>query len=127
MKVLQEITQWNLDYPIQGHIYFANDSKDKIYAYIRASGGEVERFRVPMKFKVSGRKFKEIENTFGYTVDDKPEPIEVTSKQYTVPGSKGAVYTVTDDAGSWTCTCPASRWQKGDCKHIKALKAVSTL
>lgn len=122
MKVLQEITQWNLDYPIQGHIYFTNDSKDKIYAYIKASGKDIERFRVPMKFKTSGRKFREIPNTFGYTVDDKPEVLEITGKQYQVPGSKGAIYTVTDDLGSWTCTCPASRWQKGECKHITALK-----
>lgn len=122
MKVLQEITDW--DTP--NHIYFTNDSKDKMFAYIKSSGKDIERFKVPMPLKVSGRKFKEIENTFGYTVDDQPEPIEVTGKQYTVPGSKGAVYTVTDDNGSWTCTCPASKWQKGPCKHIKALQAVSS-
>lgn len=118
MKVLQEITDW--DTP--NHVYFTNDSKDKIYAYIKASGGAVEKFRVPMKFKTSGRKFKEVPNTFGYSVDDKPEVLEITGKQYQVPGSKGAIYTVTDDAGSWSCTCPASRWQKGPCKHITALK-----
>ena len=118
MKVLQEITQW--DTP--NHIYFTNDSKDKMFAYIKSSGKDIERFKVPMPLKVSGRKFREIENTFGYTVDDQPEPVEVVGKQYQVPGSKGAVYTVTDDNGSWTCTCPASRWQKGPCKHIKALQ-----
>lgn len=118
MKILQEITDW--DTP--NHIYFANDSKDKIYAYIKASGGAVERFRVPMKFKTSGRKFQEVSNTFGYSVEEKPEVPEVTGKQYQVPGSKGAIYTVTDDQGSWTCTCPASRWQKGECKHIVQLK-----
>ena len=39
MKVLQEITDWN----IPNHIYFTNDSKDKIYAYVKASGKEVEQ------------------------------------------------------------------------------------
>jgi len=118
MKILQEITDWD----VPNHIYFANDSKDKIYAYIKASGGAVERFKVPMKFKTSGRKFREVPNTFGYSVDDRPEVPEVIGKQYQVPGSKGAIYTVTDDSGSWTCTCPASRWQKGDCKHILKLQ-----
>ena len=118
MKILKEITDW--DTP--NHTYFTNDSKDKIYAYIRVSGTEVERFKVPMKFKTTGRKFKEVPNTFGYTVDEQPEPVEVVGKQYQVPGSKGAIYTVTNDNGSWTCTCPASKWQKGDCKHIKALQ-----
>lgn len=118
MKVLQEITEW--DTP--NHIYFTNDSKDKIYAYIKASGGEVQRFQSPMKFKTSGRKFREIPNTFGYSVDDRLEVPEITGKQYQVPGSKGAIYTVVNDNGLWTCTCPASRWQKGECKHITALK-----
>jgi hypothetical protein len=118
VKILQEITDWD----VPNHVYFTNDSKDKIYAYIKASGGAVERFKVPMKFKVSGRKFREVPNTFGYSIDDKPEVPEVAGKQYQVPGSKGAIYTVTNDAGSWTCTCPASRWQKGECKHITALK-----
>lgn len=117
MKVLQEVTDW--DTP--NHIYFANDSKDKIYAYIKASGGAVERFKIPMKFKTSGRKFREIPNTFGYSVDDQPEPAK--GKEYRVVGSGRNVYTVTDDAGSWTCTCPASKWQKGECKHIVKLKS----
>lgn len=119
MKVLQEITQWNLDYPIQGHIYFANDSKDKIYAYIRASGGEVQRFRVPMKFKTSGRKFKEIPNTFGYSVDDKPE-----GRTWIVAGSRGDSYTVSENAGEWACTCAGFKFRL-ECKHVKELQAVS--
>lgn len=113
MKILQEITDW--DTP--NHIYFANDSKDKIYAYIKASGGAVERFKVPMKFKTSGRKFKEIPNTFGYSVDDKPE-----GRTWTVAGSRGDSYTVSENNGEWMCTCPASKWQKGECKHIVKLK-----
>ena len=46
MKILQEVTDWD----VPNHIYFTNDSKDKIYAYIKASGTAVERFKVPMKF-----------------------------------------------------------------------------
>ena len=119
MKVLQEITQWNLDYPIQGHIYFTNDSKDKIYAYIKASGKDIERFRVPMKFKTSGRKFREIPNTFGYTVDDRP-----LGRTWNVAGSRGDSYTVSENNGEWACTCAGWKF-RGACKHVTELQAVS--
>ena len=92
MKVLQEITAW--DTP--NHIYFVNDSKDKMFAYIRASGKDIERFKVPMPLKVSGRKFKEIENTFGYTVSE--------------------------NAGEWACTCAGWKF-RGACKHVTELQA----
>ena len=116
MKVLQEITDW--DTP--NHIYFANDSKDKIYAYIRASGGEVQRFRVPMKFKTTGRKFKEIKNTFGYTVDDRP-----LGRTWTVSGSRGDSYTVSELNGEWSCTCAGFKF-RGACKHVTELDTKSS-
>lgn len=115
MKILQEITDW--DTP--NHIYFANDSKDKIYAYIKASGGAVERFRVPMKFKTSGRKFREIANTFGYIVDDRPE-----GRTWTVAGSRGDSYTVSENKGEWMCTCAGFKF-RGACKHVTELQAVN--
>jgi hypothetical protein len=115
MKILQEITDWD----VPNHVYFANDSKDKIYAYVKASGGEVERFKVPMKFKTSGRKFQEVSNTWGFSPR---EELVLVGETHRVAGSKGAVYTVTNNRGSWTCTCPASKWQAGECKHIVQLK-----
>ena len=33
------------------------------------------------------------------------------------------VYIVTEEAGAWSCTCPAAKWQKGDCKHIKQIQS----
>ena len=116
MKILKEITDW----ATPNHIYFTNDSKDKIYAYIKASGGEVERFRVPMKFKTTGRKFKEIPNTFGYTVDDQP-----LGRTWTVAGSRGDSYTVSELNGEWSCTCAGFRF-RGACKHVTELQAVAT-
>jgi hypothetical protein len=107
VKILQEITDW--DTP--NHIYFANDSKDKIYAYVKASGGAVQRFRVPMKFKTSGRKFQEVPNTFGYSVDDKPE-----GRTWTVSGSRGDSYTVSELDGNFSCTCAGFKF-RGGCKH----------
>ena len=44
-------------------------------------------------------------------------------KHYKVNGSKSNVYTVTNDDGIWTCSCPAHGFGRGkDCKHITQLK-----
>jgi hypothetical protein len=117
MKILQEITDWD----VPNHTYFANDSKDKIYAYVKASGGEVERFRVPMKFKTSGRKFREVPNTFGYSVDDKP-----AGRTWTVAGSRGDSYTVSENNSEWNCTCAGWKF-RGACKHVTELQTEHAL
>ena len=115
MKVLQEITDW--DTP--NHIYFTNDSKDKMFAYIKSSSKAIERFKVPMPLKVSGRKFKEIENTFGYTVDDRP-----VGCTWTVAGSRGDSYTVSENNGEWNCTCAGWKFRSA-CKHVTELQTVA--
>ena len=117
MKVFQETTDWS--WP--NHVYFLSDSKDKMYAYINTRTGLIEEPKKPYRFSTSGRRFKEVENRWNFVIKE-DEPVETTGRQYQVPGSKGAIYTVTDDAGVWSCTCPASKWQKGDCKHIVKLK-----
>ena len=121
MKVFQEITEWDTEFRMPNHVYFLSDSKDKMYAYVNKAG-VVETVRTPYKFKASGRKFKEVPNTWGYEVAEEAAT-ETTGKEYRVPGSKGAIYTVTDDCGVWSCTCPASKWQKSECKHIVKLKS----
>ena len=93
MKVLKEITDW--EYP--GHTYFTNESKDKIYAYIKASGVKVEEFKKPIKFSVSHRKFKEIENTFGYSAP--AEAVVELGREFKVPGSAKNIYTVREHLG----------------------------
>jgi hypothetical protein len=120
MKAFQEITEWATDFAMPNHVYFLSDTKDKMYAYVNKAG-VVETVRTPYKFKASGRKFKEVPNTWGFKFAEEPEAS--VGKQYRVLGSKGSVYTVTDDAGGWSCTCPAAKWQKGDCKHILAMQS----
>ena len=120
MKAFQELTVWDADFAVPNHVYFLNDSKDKMYGYVQASTGRVHTMSKPYKFKAGGRKFKEVENQWNFKVEE--EVVKSVGKEYKVPGSKGAIYTVTDDHGAWSCTCPASKWQKGECKHIKELK-----
>jgi hypothetical protein len=42
-----------------------------------------------------------------------------------VKGSKpGKEYVVKFNKGSWSCTCPAANFKRGDCKHIKIQQKV---
>ena len=121
MKAFQEITEWDTDFVMPNHVYFLSDSKDKMYGYVKSSTGEIQEMTTPYRFKASGRKFQEVANTWNFAVDDVPEPAK--GREYRVTGSGRNVYTVTDDVSVWSCTCPASKWQKGDCKHIVKLKS----
>jgi hypothetical protein len=124
MKVIEETTEWDSEYTVPNHVYFVNDSKDKMFAYVAAGSVQVQEFKRPIKFSVSRRKFKEVENRWGYVI---PEAVKPEGQTWKVAGSKGAEYVVTNEAGSWTCTCPAAKWQRGECKHIKQLKTEPAL
>jgi hypothetical protein len=121
MKTLQETTP---DWDIPNHVYFVNDTKDKMFAYVKKSTGELTEFNKPLPFSASRRKFKEINNIWGFFPR---EELILVGETHKVPGSNGAIYTVTDNRGEWSCTCPASKWQKGECKHIKQIKLSQTV
>lgn len=120
MKAFLEITEWDSDFAVPNHVYFLNDSRDKMYGYVQAGTGVVQTMRAPYRFHTRGRKFKEVANTWRFGAEE--EVPEIRGTEYKVLGSRGNIYTVTDEGGAWSCTCPASKWQKGDCKHIKELK-----
>jgi len=120
MKVLLETTDWGtVNSP--NHVYFLNDSRDKMFAYLPKGSSQVKQFKNPISFYTRGRRFQEVPNSWGFALE------QATGRSWRVTGSKGAEYTVTDDQGSWTCTCPASKWQAGDCKHITKLKTEPAL
>ncbi len=121
MKAFQEITQWDSDFAVPNHVYFLNDSKDKMYGYVQSGTGTVQTMRTPYRFHTRGRKFKEVPNTWNFGVEETSEPVR--GREYRVTGSGKNVYTVTDEGGLWSCTCPAAKWQKGDCKHIVKIKS----
>jgi hypothetical protein len=117
MKVYQETTDWGKA-GVVNHIYFLSDSKDRMYAYINLEG-QIDEVKTPYRFYTKGRTFKEIANRWGFSPREKPESVGETHR---VAGSRGAVYTVTNDGGAWSCSCPSAKWQKSECKHIVALK-----
>lgn len=43
------------------------------------------------------------------------------SKTYTITGSRGDKYTVTNRNGTFSCDCPAGKF-RGSCKHAKQIK-----
>ena len=56
--------------------------------------------------------------------DSEPPRVDIPQdKEWTFQGSKGNEYTVARSLGEYTCTCPASMFQKfKDCKHILQAK-----
>jgi transcription initiation factor IIF auxiliary subunit len=59
MVILQETTDWG-EYRTPNHIYYVNDSKEKLLAYIKAGSNEPVMLSKPIKFSTRYRTFKEI-------------------------------------------------------------------
>jgi hypothetical protein len=113
MKVLQETTAWEGNTP--NHIYFTDDSKSRMFAYVRAGSNSVFKFSKPLPIDTRKRQFREIPDTFGFSA---PEP--TAEKTWTISGSKGDIYVVTLEENVYNCTCSGFKF-RGDCRHIKGL------
>jgi len=51
------------------------------------------------------------------------ERIKRIYEKYDALSSKGdKTYVVVNDNGNWSCSCPASNFRRGECKHIKSYK-----
>ena len=118
MKVFLETTKWSDGYP--NHVYFMNDSKSKMYAYVRAGTQEPFRFKKPIGIDLRGRKFVEVPNKWKFAVEEeKPK-----GRVWEVKGSKGDVYKVTESDGQLACTCSGFRF-RGQCKHVEGIKQLA--
>lgn len=117
MKVLQEVTEWSTATP--NHTYIVNDSKDKLYAYVRMGTRDLVKLSKPMKFYTNKRKFRELKETFGFILEEE-KPVGQT---WSVQGSKGDTYTVELLDGTYTCTCSGFKF-RGKCKHIESVQNV---
>ena len=116
MKWFAETTEW-ADAKSANHIYLLDDSKSKMFAYVKHGRGLPEKFSKPIRIDIRGRKFKLNPEQFAIDVEaEVPEGrvIEVT-------GSKGDVYKVTELRGAWSCTCSGFKF-RGDCRHIKGVQ-----
>ena len=123
MKAFKEITTWDSDFAVPNHVYFLNDSRDKMYGYVQAGTGVVQTMRTPYRFHTRGRKFKEIQNTWNFAVEEKEQ--RPAGQTWTVTGSKGNSYIVSLELGAWSCTCSGFKF-RSQCRHITELQTSQT-
>ena len=114
MKFNAETTKWPDTMP--NGTYLLNDSKTKMFAYIRPNGVEVKEFKKPINIDTRGRKFVEVKNTFGFKI----AKVKPANPQWQVTGSKGDVYIVEQTENGLTCTCSGFKF-RGACKHVKEI------
>ena len=111
MQVLWETTAWSDS--TANHVYFMDDSKSKMYAFVTQGSRDVFRFKQPIRIDTRGRTFVAVPNIWDF---ESEETVAVT--QWTVAGSKGEKYVVNKDGNSYNCTCPGYTY-RGDCRHVK--------
>jgi len=119
MKAFLEITEWDSDFAVPNHVYFLNDSKDKMYGYVQAETGIVQTMRTPYRFHVRGRKFKEVKNTWRFEVEETEN--KPAGRSWEVAGSKGNSYIVSLELGTWSCTCSGFKFRNA-CRHVAEIK-----
>ena len=118
MKAFLETTEW-ADGSATNHVYWMNDSKEKMYAFAPLGDKKaVKVFKNPIRINTRGRKFKEVKNTFGFV--DASVPL-TANPTWTVTGSKGSTYTVELDEGVYICTCAGFKF-RGNCKHVMEIE-----
>ena len=114
MKWFAETTDYRDAVP--NGIYLLDDSKSKMYAF-KARGTEpIKVFKNPIRIDLRGRKF--VVNPVQFKTGLKePEP---EGRVWTVKGSKGDEYKVTDVNGNLSCTCSGFKF-RGKCKHADSV------
>lgn len=114
MKFYQETTVWPDDTP--NGIYLLNDSKTKMYAFIRAGSKSVFKFKNPIQIDTRRRTFKEVKNTFNFTIEEPKNE----NPRWEVAGSKGDRYIVERTENGLTCTCSGFKF-RGKCRHLSMI------
>lgn len=115
MKWFAETTNYGDAVP--NGIYLLNDSKDKMFAFRPRGTGEIKVFRNPIRIDLRGRKF--VINAEQFAVDVAAEVPE--GRSWTVRGSKGDEYRVTEHNGNIDCTCSGFRF-RGKCRHAESIR-----
>jgi hypothetical protein len=115
MKVLKEISQWQVEHRWPNHTYLLEG--DKVIAYRKWHDSPAEFFKKPMRFDRARRKFEEMEYDAKIWGEQK-----VLGHIIRVAGSKGQTYEVNTETK--TCSCTGFQF-RGHCKHIEQIEACS--
>jgi len=111
MKFYQETTEW-AD-PFGNGVYLLDDSKTKMYAYIRPGSTEIKHFKTAIRIDTRGRKFRLLPNQPNFVIAEPENP-----DRWEVTGSRGDVYVVTQEEGQYNCSCSGFKY-RGTCRHVK--------
>lgn len=114
MKWFAETTDYRDTTP--NGIYLLDDSRTKMYAFRPQATDKIKVFKNFIRIDTRGRKF--VVNPVQFKTQLKEA--EPEGRTWTVKGSKGDEYTVTDVNGNFSCTCSGFRF-RGDCRHIKSV------
>jgi hypothetical protein len=113
MKFFRETTaDWAS--PTPNHVYLLNNTKDKMYGYIKAGTDEVTVVKKAYRFDARRRTFQEVKELGEIDLD------EVKGQTWEVSGSNGARYIVQKIDNMLKCSCPGYTY-RGDCKHVKEI------
>ena len=115
MKWFAETTDYKD--PVPNGIYLLDDTKTKMYAFKPFGTGDIKTFKNPIKIETRGRKF--VVNPVQFETklkEDEPE-----GRTWTVKGSKGDEYRVSELNGNLSCTCSGFKF-RGKCKHADSIE-----
>lgn len=119
MKWYLETTVWN-DARVLNGVYYLDDSKSKLYAYMSPIDSSIKVFKNPISFNTRGRKF--VVNHTQPSVNI-PDNAPSNLKGIKVSGSNGSQYIVSlDSDGNKNCSCTGFKF-RGTCKHLVNLVA----
>ena len=116
MKWFAETTEW-ADTAMPNGIYLLDDAKTKMYAFRAFGTGEIKTFKNFIRIDTRGRKFVLNPEQFKTQLKE-PEP---EGRVWTVMGSKGDQYQVTESSGNLSCSCSGFRF-RGKCKHEESIR-----
>lgn len=114
MKFFRETTtDWTS--PTPNHVYLLNNTRDKMYGYIKSGTEEVTVVKKPYRFDARRRTFQEVTELGEIDAD------QVRSQKWEFIGSKGDTYVVQKIDDMLQCTCPGFTF-RGECKHVKSVE-----
>lgn len=124
LKIVEEVTEWDVDYRQPNHVYLM--SGDKALAYVPWGKGQPVYFKNFQRIDRRGRKFVEVkQNPWKFDLSiriEEEESAKPKGQTWTVAGSKGGEYIVSLDGGRWSCTCSGFQF-RSRCRHVDELRA----
>ena len=117
MKWFVETTDYS-DATVANGVYLLDDSKTKMYAFRPFGGqGRIKVFKNPIKLDTRGRKFAVNPVQYKTQVEEE-QPL---GRVWTVKGSKGDEYRVSEINGNYSCSCSGFRF-RGTCRHSESIR-----